>query len=146
MFNLHGIYYADMFVIISLVVSIVGLFGLLALKEKEQSRGKVFFPGFRKQADLWVLNLYALFHAIPKHVRDVTRRLVHHGVYQGSRTALLLLRVIERRLMKLLNLIRGKGVITKGESSSAFLKHVAEHKNGIRERRNGNHPEGNIPV
>ena len=146
LFNLHGIYYADMFVIILLVVSIVGLFSLLALKEKEQSKGKVFFPSFRKQADLWVLNLYALFHDIPKHVWDVTRRLAHHGAYQSSRTALLLLRIVEQRLMKLLNLIRGKGVVTKREPPSTFLKHVAEHKNGIRERRNGNHPESNIPA
>lgn len=125
-----------MWVVIPLALSILGLLGIFLVKEWEQSSGKMLFPGFRKRADTRTLDLYVLIRAIPKRTKVTLLYLVHHSVYQGSRTALLLLRIVERRLMKLLNMIRGKGVVTKREPPSTFLKHVAEHKNGIREREN----------
>ena len=125
---------------IPLALSMVGLLALFAVKEWEHSSGKIFFPGFRKRADMWVLDLYTLFRTIPKYTRDALEYLAHYGAYQGSRTALLLLRMVERRLMRLLNMIRGKGVVTKRETPSTFLRHVTEYKNGMREKRDG---EGN---
>jgi len=123
-----------MWAIIPLTLSVLGLLGIFLVKEWEQSSGRILFPGFRKRADARTLDLYAQVQAIPKRTKVMLLYLAHHSIYQSSRTALLLLRIVERRLMKLLNMIRGKGVVTKREPPSTFLKHVAEHKNGIRKR------------
>lgn len=138
-------HYDNMLATIPLALSIVGLLILFAVKEWERSSGRMLFSNFRKRADTRVLDLHALFRTIPKYTRDVLEYLVHHGAYQGSRTVLLLLRTVERRLMGILNMIKGKGVVTKRELPSSFLRHVAEHKNDIREKRNEKHPKNNMP-
>jgi len=124
--------------VIPLAVSILGILGLVALKGWEHSSGRVLFPTVRSRADAMVLRAAAFVKTVPRRVHDILEYITHHGLYQISRTALLLLRVAERRLMRVVNMIKGKGVVTRKGTNSTFLRDVAEHKNGIRERRNEN--------
>ncbi|OGG48128.1 hypothetical protein A3D66_00795 [Candidatus Kaiserbacteria bacterium RIFCSPHIGHO2_02_FULL_50_9] len=114
---------------IAFSVTLSALCGFLALKHWELRRGRVLISKFRAKADALVLH-YAkrLFALAPNPRPDLAKHLLREAAH--SLTILLLrgLHFLERRLLKVVNMIKGRGTPARNDSVSEFLRSVSESK------------------
>ena len=128
------IYTKSMFVIIVFIFSLIGIIVLLSLKHWEQKRGRTFFSVFRFKADVFVIDSKAaLRNRLPSESKRLSRQAVHYTIYHLSTVLLQVVQYIEKRLLRFINMIKGRGEIKKGGSVSFYLKNVSEHKNHMKE-------------
>jgi hypothetical protein len=127
-----------MYAIIPLVVSIVGIIGLVLVKQWELRRGNVPWSGLRTRLDARAERLERIFSSgFPNALKYLVGEVTHAVAYHSSAAVLFIVRVTERRLFKLVNMIKGRREIRTNGSSSTFLKDVSEHRDHLRRSRNG---------
>jgi len=106
---------------------------LLAFKSYECAHGKRIGEVMRMRADVMVRNFLQnsvrfLFRVIHRCAAYLKQKL---HVLSFAFVALLR-RSVERRLLSLLNLVRGRGEIKRRGSTSLFLKSVSHYKGTLR--------------
>ena len=117
-----------------LAASIVGLCALFALKYIELRRGAVFMPRARLQADRWARVMKAIMRFFAARIEQLPqdfilflRMLIHIGAIIFARGA----RAAEYGAHKVADRVSYKHRFERGESQSAFLKSVSDHKNSL---------------
>jgi len=122
--------------VIILGVSLTGITLLIALKEIEYKRRKTFALSLRQRADRRVLRLVNFFQIhLPTLSRKVWQQMLHHFALHLGTFFLKVVRFVENRLVRFINIIKGKGVIKKKGSASFFIQNVLEHKSELRRER-----------
>lgn len=119
------------FAVGGLAASIIGLCALFTLKYVESRRGIVCMPRLRMHADAWARIMKAVMHffsarieQLPRDFVIFLRMLVHIGAIIFARGA----RGAEHAAHKVADRVSYKHRFERGESQSAFLKSVSEHK------------------
>jgi hypothetical protein len=128
--------YTKMISIVIFTFAFAGLAGLILMKHFEMKAGKTILRAFRFKADTAVAaaDLYVRRH-VPTFGKKMSKQVAHQTAYHTSSVVLRIVQFMERRLLRFINLIKGKGVVKKNGSASFFLKHISEHKkNSDRER------------
>jgi uncharacterized membrane protein YidH (DUF202 family) len=121
---------------ITFISASVGIAVLVLLKHFEMKAGRTFFHSIRFKADTFIARTGLLIHRhVPTIGKKISKHVAHHTAYHTSSIVLMIVQFMERRLLRLVNLIKGKGVVKKNGSASFFLKHISEHKkNSDREK------------
>lgn len=128
-----------MSVIILFVSSTILIALLLLLKRAELRRELRFFESTRAVLDVQVeQGVFYTTHILPK-------RVVYHSVELANNTAHMLmlmllkgLRAIERKLLGVSNVVKGKKEIHRSRASNAYLEDVSNHKKElVNGRQNG---------
>lgn len=119
--------------VIIFCLSFLALFGFLFLKEWEVRTNRRILNGARVKADALVISYaqYAGIHA-PEFRSDFVKHLLRELTHMASLFLLRILHIFERRLLGVVNMIKGKGTLHRGDSVSTFLREVSEHKQGNR--------------
>ncbi len=118
-----------MIAIISFGTSLFLLFALFLFKFFEM-RGRFFFyRHVRTFVDQKVEDISFSLLAIPGISKSVLARTLHIFICWISETVLYIVRLTEKKLLKFLNMIKGKGDVNheKG-SASLFLKEISSEK------------------
>lgn len=117
---------------IILIISLVGITLLFMLKRWELQSRKVFLPVARAKTDILALKMTAkirsLQRIIPGMGSHISRQITHHTAYHTSAIALKLTQVVEGKLLRFVNMIKGKGVIKDGRVASQYLRDVSAHR------------------
>lgn len=126
------------FAVGGLAASIVGLCALFTLKYVEVRRGAVFMPRMRMRGDRWARMMKAIIRFFAARIEQLPqdfvvflRMLVHIGAIVFARGA----RAAERAAHQVADRVSYKYRYERGESQSAFLKSVSDHKNGLETRK-----------
>lgn len=118
-----------MLAILTFCLSLAALSAFLFLKEWELRKSRVLAPAFRAQADALVLSATA---RLTHHRLQVRPGLVKHLLRElAHEVTVLLLRVVhivERQLLGVVNMIKGKGTVRHGATASEFLRQMSEQK------------------
>lgn len=114
--------------------SLIGLMVLFFLKYFEAKRGTMYAPELRSRGDHFARTLKATarfalarVEQLPSDALVLSRRGVHFGAVFFARGA----RAAESAAHALADRVSHKHHFERGESHSAFLKSVTEHKNGL---------------
>lgn len=111
------------------IISLSGIISLLYLRLWEIRRGSRLYNFQREKLDEKVVSLGEyLRHRIPTFDRSVVSRMYHTTIHYFALMVLSILRIIERRMVSLLEHVRGKREVTRGVTQSDFLKQVGSHK------------------
>ena len=117
---------------IVLIVSLTGIVLLFMLKRWELQSRKVYLPVARAKTDIFALKMAAKAHSfvriMPGVSSHVSRQITHHTAYHTSAIALKLVQVVEEKLLRFINMIKGKGVIKDDRVASQYLRDVSEHR------------------
>lgn len=114
------------------IFSIVGIVALILLKYREANTELVLFKGFRTNANASVERAVAVFHRnISKVDKNVFMAIIRSIAYYLGIIALKSVQFIEKRLIRFINFIKGKGTINKNGSASFYLKSISEHKKNL---------------
>ncbi|MBP9711392.1 MAG: hypothetical protein KBD50_04020 [Candidatus Pacebacteria bacterium] len=121
---------------VTLGVSIVGLFSLLALKRREMRTGRVAFRGLRPRLRRFFhIILVVIEHVIPglvKHLVHGILRFMRGGVQRVIARAILM---FELTLERVLHRVRSTSTAPQGSGEvSNFLQEVAAHKRALLKR------------
>ncbi|HEY4517523.1 MAG TPA: hypothetical protein VJI74_01375 [Candidatus Paceibacterota bacterium] len=89
----------------------------------------MFFPGLRAKADALVLSYTTGLHSLtPRPRKDLAKHMLREGAHSGTVLLLHGVHFLERKLLRLINMIKGRGASTHPTTASEFLKSVAESK------------------
>jgi len=112
-----------------LIISVLGIAALLIFKKWEESRGGLPGTGLRRATDAKVVVISERLKALPRALWASVRVFLKQGVFYVSAGMLRIVQFTERKLIRVINLVRGKGDIsTKKGSASFFLQNVATYK------------------
>jgi hypothetical protein len=115
-----------MVAIVSLTSSFLGILLLFLFKEWEMRHPVNWYRSARARADRKVVVLGKILGRLPTSSRVFLVRFLHRALYRLSEVMLLIIRWIERRLLRLINMIKGRGEINKEKGSvSLFLASIA---------------------
>jgi hypothetical protein len=117
--------------------SLVAIIALIYFRYTEEKNGVLYLATFRRLLDKAVVHF---FSKIKKVQRIFGSRgwehLLHDSsvflLHQFSLSALFLVRFLEKRLVRLVNFVRGKHVAQAGDASD-FLKQVSQDRTHLRE-------------
>lgn len=114
------------------IISLLGIASLLYFRLWEIERGKRLFNTERKRLDEKIISFgkYIENH-IPTFNRVIVLRIYHFVVHYFALIVLTIIKVIERRMVYLLEYVRGKREIKRGVTQSDFLKQVGDHKRSL---------------
>jgi len=131
-----------MWATIPLAVSIVGMVTLVALKACELRRGRTFLEAARARLDARVLRLFAALQGdVPQKGKLFAADALHHATVQITGLVLLVVRFVERRLTRFVNMVKGRRNLKNGIGTrSTYLRDVTTHRDEVR-RQNGYHPK-----
>jgi hypothetical protein len=111
------------------IISLVGISSLIGISLWEKRRGKKVFAEQRQALDIRIV---ALTRIITERVAQLNGRLFlqiyHHIVHVGALIVLQVVRVVEKRTVKVLDTVRGKRELSNNKTQSVFLKQVRSHK------------------
>jgi hypothetical protein len=115
-------------------ISLIMVFGLLALKMRELSTGKVLLLGALSQRTDPVLRGYFLrtIHFFRIFNRKTGVLFLHFLLEHTILLSKALKRRLDSKQSKFLTMVKGKPDIRRKGSASFFLKHIKEHKDQLR--------------
>ena len=120
-----------------LFASLAGLAVLFGVKYVEVRRQVMYAPRMRMRADQWARVMKAVLRFLVMRIEQLPqdfvvflRLLVHIGAIVFARAA----RAAERGAHNVADRVSHKHQFERGESQSAFLKSVSDHKNGLEKR------------
>jgi hypothetical protein len=112
---------------LSFIISFVGLISVFGLKHWGIGNENVLYKKVRTNLDRRTVNLVEDLQKIPYAGRSVSSQVFHRILYQLSKLALHVVRFIERRLHRFVNMVKGKGDVNNQKgSASLFLKSIKE--------------------
>lgn len=112
-------------------ISILGIIGLICYKNLEQRRGSIPGAELRTTIDARVMVVATWLRSLPTSIQEALRTLFKQGVFHATGTMLKVLHFVERKLIRVINLVKGKGdITTKKGSASFFLQNVSTYKDG----------------
>ncbi len=116
-----------MTIIVSFGISFLGIVALLAFKSWEVRRGIGVFPDIRIRMDKRVVYWKSLLYTALPICIAVFLRGFHASVYYASEFTLRAVRFLERRLLRFVNMVKGRrGEINKKKgSASLFLAAIS---------------------
>lgn len=113
-------------------ISLFGIISLLYFRLWEVRRGEQLFAKRRREFDTKLISLREHIKSrIPTLDQKVIFRIYHTIVHYFALVVLFLVKVIERRMVSLLEHVRGKREVTKGVTKSEFLRQVKDHKKSL---------------
>lgn len=115
--------------ILALLSSVIGIIALLIFKNWEQRRGGMPGASIRATADAKVVVISTQLKQFPQTLHSSFRVLIKKVIFYVSAAMLRVVQFTERKLIRVINLVRGKGdITTKKGSASFFLQNVATYK------------------
>ena len=119
------------------IISLSGIISLLYFRLWEIKRGERLYNVQRAVIDEKIisLNMYIKNH-MPTFDREIISRTYHTVVHYAALIILNLLKIIERKMVSLLEHVRGKREVKRGITQSDFLKKVGDHKQSL-EKQSG---------
>ncbi|MDP6388075.1 MAG: hypothetical protein QGG63_02285 [Candidatus Pacebacteria bacterium] len=113
--------------VFSFAFAFLAIIGMLVVKNWEIKAGKTLFHDARFKADKEVVKWITVLKShVPTRSRLISKELMHNIAYHVSHVALAGVRFAERKLVKVINFIKGKGVVKKDAVASHYLKNVSE--------------------
>ena len=114
------------------LISLIGAASLVSLRMWEMKRDKRLFSGKRARLDEWAFRAHAYMRGrLPAFGHPTLARLYRSVMRQVALFALSLLRAVERKIISLLEYLRGKRDLPRGVTHSEFLRKVSEHKRNL---------------
>ncbi len=114
------------------VISLFGIISLLYFRSWEIRRGERFFSDEREKLDEKVISFGEYINKFSVIFdRSIILRIYHTTAHYFALIVLGTIKIIERRMVYLLEHIRGKREIKRGVTQSEFLKRVADHKQSL---------------
>jgi len=114
------------------IISLSGIISLLYFRLWEAKRNKQLFAERRRAFDIKVISLSEY---IQDRVPRLDQRIIFHAyhtiVHYFALMVLLVVKVIERRMVSLLDHVRGKREVNRGVTKSDFLRQVNDHKQSL---------------
>ncbi|MEK7589745.1 MAG: hypothetical protein AAB475_00630 [Patescibacteria group bacterium] len=115
--------------IFSFAVAFIAIVGMIAFKNWEIKAGKTILRNARFKADKVVVEWFiALKSHIPTKGKHLSKEITHHTAYHISHFALGGVKFAERKLIRVINFIKGKGVVNKNGNASHYLKNVSKYE------------------
>ena len=114
------------------IVSLLGIVSLLWFKLWEIKNGVRLFSEKRDKIDQ--KTIYFLGHIknhIPTFGLEIMSRVYNVVVRYFALIVLNLVKIVEQRMISLLEYVRGRREIKKGVTKSDFLKRVSDHKQSL---------------
>jgi len=65
---------------------------------------------------------------IPTKGKHLSKEITHHTAYHVSHAALGVVKFAEGKLVRIINFIKGKGVVRKDRNTSHYMKNVSEYE------------------
>ena len=122
-----------MVAILTFCLSLAALSAFVLLKGWELRKKRVLAPAFRARADAFVLSATAHLTHHSLQVRPgLAKHLLREAAHEVTVLLLRVVHVVERQLLGVVNMIKGKGTVRHGATASEFLKNIAEHKKNNR--------------
>lgn len=123
-----------MTVIISFGISLTGILTLLALKHWDIGHSNALYQRVVKYLDRHAVHLQHFLKAVPAISRVAISHGAHAFVYRVSEMTLRAVRFAERKLLKFVNMVKGRGEINRKKgSASLFLTNITDEKNNGKE-------------
>lgn len=124
---------------VTLGVSLIGLIAFLMFKRVEVRRDIGWYTRVRGTLDVYAARATHVLFKIPTVLRRILFDIGHWVVYHVSHASLTAVRFVERKLLRFVNMVKGRGDVNRKRGhASLFLKHVVEHRDQVR-RENGYH-------
>lgn len=115
--------------IFSFGIAFIAIVGMIAIKNWEIKRGITLFRDVRFKADKAVVLWFTFVKShIPTRGRHLSKKITHHTAYHVSHAALGGVKFAERKLVRIINFIKGKGVVRKDRTASHYMKNVSEYE------------------
>ena len=117
-----------MIAIFSFIFSLLAIIGMISIKNWEMKAGKTIFAKMRFKFDIFVAKYLIILKSYTQtnNGRYFLKEIIHYTAYYISHIALSCARFAERKLIKIINFIKGRGVIEKKGQVSSYLKNVAD--------------------
>jgi hypothetical protein len=113
--------------IFSFSIAFVAIVGMIAMKNWEIKKGVTLWRGARFKADKVVVRWFLFVRShIPAKGKRLSKEITHHTAYHISHIALGVVKFAERKLIRIINFIKGKGVVNKNRIASHYMKNVSE--------------------
>ncbi|MBL7045336.1 MAG: hypothetical protein ISR98_01935 [Parcubacteria group bacterium] len=107
----------------------IAIIGMIAMKNWEIKRGMTVLHDVRFKADKIVASWFTFVKShIPTQGKHLSKEITHHTVYHVSHAALGVVKFAESKLVRIINFIKGKGVIKKDRTTSHYMKNVSEYE------------------
>lgn len=115
--------------IFSFAFSFIAIVSMIAFKNWEIKAGKTLWRGSRFKADKIVARwLTVLKSHIPTTGKRFSKEITHHTAYHISYIALSGVKFMERKLIRIINFIKGRGIVKKDRTASHYMKNVSEYE------------------
>ncbi|MFQ5661791.1 MAG: hypothetical protein ACE5F2_00865 [Candidatus Paceibacteria bacterium] len=115
--------------IFSFAFAFLAIIGMLVVKNWEVRAGKTLWSDFRFKADRKVAKWTTILKShLPTRGRVISKELTHNTAYHVSHAALACVHFAERKLIRVINFIKGKGVVKKDAAASSYLKNVSKYE------------------
>jgi hypothetical protein len=112
--------------IFSFAIAFFAIIGMFTVKSWELKAGKTLFRDFRFKVDKITVRLIIFLKSyMPTRGRLISKELTHNAAYHISHIALFGVHYLERKLIKIINFIKGKGVVKKDRTTSHYMKNVS---------------------
>jgi hypothetical protein len=113
--------------IFSFGIATFAIVGMIAFKNWEIKAGKTVLREVRFKADKIVAGWFIFVRShIPTKGKHLSKEITHHTAYHISYVALGGVKFAERKLVRIINFIKGKGVIKKDRTASHYMKNVSK--------------------
>lgn len=101
---------------------------MISIKDWEIKAGKTIFAKIRFKADIFIAKYLIILKSYTQanSGRYFSKEIIHYSAYYISHIALSCARLAERKLIKIINFIKGRGIIKKKGQVSSYLKDVAD--------------------
>lgn len=111
------------------IFAFLAIVGMLAIKNWELKAGKTLFRDVRFKADKAVAKWATILKShVPRNGKIISKELTHNAAYHISHVALAGVHFAERKLIRVINFIKGKGVVKKDRTASHYLKNVSQYE------------------
>lgn len=118
-----------MWTFILFVISVTGIVALIVFKNWEQRRGSAPGAALRARIDARVAVLGGWLKSVPLYFKEHSKVLSAQIIFHLSAIMLRIVHFAERKLIRVINLVKGRGdVTTKKGAASFFLQNVATYK------------------
>lgn len=110
-------------------ISVFGIGSLFVLKNWELRRGSIPGTTLRASTDAHVVVVAGWARLVPIKLQATARTFLAQSIFHVSAIMLRVVHFAERKLIRVINLVKGRGdVTTKKGSASFFLQNVATYK------------------
>lgn len=107
----------------------IAIVGMIAMKNWEIKAGKTVLREARFKADKAVVSWFIFVKShIPTKGKSLSKEITHHTVYHVSQVALRGVKFAEKKLVRIINFIKGKGVVKKDRTASHYMKNVSQYE------------------